>query len=119
MMQSELLQKIECDVANGKPAPEDLTPPETMLYYMLMGVYASYQSGKITKEQGHDLKKRAYSTYNRFKNDYEQYISICREYQQRLRNGYAVSGVTILPEEAKHESKSIQDGISDTSYSTG
>jgi hypothetical protein len=57
MMQSELLQKIEYNAANGKPAPEDLNPPETMLYYMLMGVYSSYQSGKITKEQGHDLKK--------------------------------------------------------------
>lgn len=113
------VHEIELAAAHNQPLPKDLNPLETMLYYMLLGVYASYQSGKITKEQGHDLKKRAYSTYNRFKNDYEQYISICREYQQRLRNGYAVSGVTILPEEAKHESKSIQDGISDTSYSTG
>lgn len=96
-MQSELLQKIERDAANGKPAPKDLKPPETMLYYMLMGVYATYQAGKLNKEQGKELKKRAYGEYDRFKKDYEQYINICREYQRRLINGYVVGGVTILP----------------------
>ena len=96
MMQSELLQKIECDAANGKPAPEDLNPPETMLYYMLMGVYASYQAGKITKEQGHEHKISVYNTYQKLKAEYEQYTEICKEYQRRLLEGYSVSDVTVM-----------------------
>ena len=34
-MQLEQLEKL---AANGKPIPDDLPPPETMLYYMLLGV---------------------------------------------------------------------------------
>ena len=58
-MQSELLQKIEHDAATGAPAPKDLNPPETMLYYMLFGIYSSYQAGRIDKEKGHELKTAA------------------------------------------------------------
>lgn len=95
-MQSELLQKIEHDAARGKPCPKDLELPETMLYYMLMGVYATYQAGKITKEQGHDYKVSVYNTYKKLKAEYDQYIEVCKIMQDRIREGYSVGGITIL-----------------------
>lgn len=99
MMQSELLQTIEHDAAHGKPCPKDLEPPETMLYYMLMGIYASYQAGKITKEQGHEHKISVYNIYQKLKAEYEQYTEICKEYQRRLLEGYSVGDVTVVGNE--------------------
>ena len=84
-MQSELLQKIEHDAACGKPCPKDLEPPETMLYYMLLGVYAAYHSREISAEQGKEQKRQILNTYKRVKEDYEQYTDICKEYQRCIR----------------------------------
>jgi len=95
-MQSELLQRIERAAAANKPAPADLKPPETMLYYMLMGVYATYQAGRLTKEQGHDYKVSVYNTYKKLKAEYDQYTEVCKLMQDRIREGYSVGGVTIL-----------------------
>ena len=81
-MQLEQLEKL---AANGKPIPGDLPPPETMLYYMLTGLYARYQSGKLTTEQGKEQKRQILNTYRRVKEDYEQYVGICKEYQRRIR----------------------------------
>ncbi|WP_296612163.1 hypothetical protein [Ruminococcus sp.] len=99
-MQSELLKEIERDAAHGKPAPKDLEPPEIMLYYMLMGLYASYQSGKITKEQGHGYKDQIMATYKRLSAEYKQFTEVCTLYQSRIREGYSVGGITVIPKEA-------------------
>lgn len=88
MMQSELLKKIEHDAACGQPVPKDLKPVEAMLYYMLMGLYASYQSGRLTKEQGHNYKNQIYAVYQRYKLEYEQFTEVCKLYQDRIREGY-------------------------------
>lgn len=98
-MQSELLKKIEHDAAHGQPVPEDLRPPEVMLYYMLSGVYASYQAGKISKPDAKQHKQEIYNTYHKLTAEYEQFLEVCREYQNRLRNGYQVSGVNIIEKE--------------------
>ena len=98
-MQSESLQMIEREAAKGNKLPEDLRPPEVMLYYMLSGLYARYQSGKLTKEQGHQKKIEVYGIYKKFAAEYEQFLEVCREYQERLRNGYQVSGVNIIEKE--------------------
>ena len=102
-MQSELLQKIEHDAATGAPAPKDLNPPETMLYYMLFGIYSSYQAGRIDKEKGHELKTAAFNTYHRFLAEYNQFTEIAKEYQKRLREGYSIEGITIIPKEDNNE----------------
>ena len=98
-MQSELLQRIERAAAASKPAPKDLRPPEAMLYYMLLGVYAAYQAGRLTKEQGHDKKVQVYAVYNRMATEYRQFTELCAEYQKRIRDGYSVSDMTIIPKE--------------------
>ena len=102
-MQSELLQKIEHDAARGNPCPKNLEPPEAMLYYMLVGVYASYQAGKITKEEGHEKKAEVYAVYNRMLTEYNQFREVCASMQQKIREGYTVSGVTIVPKEDNNE----------------
>lgn len=89
-MQSELLQKIERNAAQGNPVSKDLNPPEVMLHYMLMGLYASYHAGKLTKEEGHEYKLQIYTTYNKLLAEYNQFITICKEYQKRLREGYSM-----------------------------
>jgi hypothetical protein len=88
-MQSELLQKIEHDAARGKPCPKDLKPPETMLYYMLAGLYARYQSGKLTTEQGKQHKQQIMGAYKRYRDEYLQFTTICKQYQAQIRAGYA------------------------------
>lgn len=102
-MQSELLQRIERAAAANKPAPPDLRPPEAMLYYMLLGVYSAYQAGKLTKEQGHEKKTEVYAVYNRLSLEYTQFTELCAEYQKRIRDGYNVGGVEIIPEEEKND----------------
>lgn len=89
-MQSELLQRIERAAAANKPAPKDLRPPEEMLYYMLVGVYAAYQVGRFTKEQGHDKKTEVYTEYNRMAAEYKQFTEICAENQKRIRDSYSI-----------------------------
>lgn len=98
-MQSELLQRIERAAAANKPAPKDLRPPEAMLYYMLLGVYAAYQAGRLTKEQGHQKKTEVYTVYNRMATEYKQFTELCAEYQKRIREGYDVDNKTIIPKE--------------------
>lgn len=81
-MQLEQLEKL---ASNGEPIPDDLPPPETMLYYMLLGVYAAYHAREITAAQGKERKRQILNTYQRVKEDYEQYTGICKEYQRRIR----------------------------------
>ena len=85
MMQSGRVHEIESAAAAGKEIPEDLSPPDTMLYYMLLGVYAAYHSREISAEQGKEQKRQILNTYKRVKEDYEQYTGICKEYQRRIR----------------------------------
>lgn len=79
---------IEKLAAEGKPIPKDLPPAETMLYYMLTGLYARYQAKKLSKEEARQHKQQILSVYKRFKDDYEQFTSICKEYQKRIRLAY-------------------------------
>lgn len=80
--------EIEKLAAEGKPIPKDLPPAETMLYYMLSGLYARYQTKKLSKEDARQHKQQILSVYKRFKDDYEQFTSICKEYQERIRLAY-------------------------------
>ena len=98
-MQSELLQRIERAAAANKPAPKDLRPPEAMLYYMLLGIYAAYQAGRLTKEQGHDKKNEAYAVYKRMLAEYEQFRAVAASMQQKIREGYNIGGVEVIPKE--------------------
>jgi hypothetical protein len=97
----ELLQRIERAAAANKPAPPDLRPPEAMLYYMLFGVYSAYQAGKLTKDQGHQKKTEVYAIYNRLLTEYKQFTELAALYQQRIRDGYSVGGIEVIPKEDK------------------
>lgn len=95
-MQSEQLKELEKLAAKGETLPENLKPPETMLYYMLSGLYARYHTGRLSREAAQAQKQKILSVYKRFREDYEQFTAVCREYQSRLRNGYQVSGVKVV-----------------------
>jgi len=70
-----------------------------MLYYMLMGVYATYQAGRLTKEQGHDKKNEAYAVYKRILAEYEQFTVVAASMQQKIREGYNIGDIEIIPKE--------------------
>ena len=89
-MQSELLRQIETAAAKNEPCPKDLLPAETMLYYMLQGLYSAYQAGRFTKEQGHEMKNHIYSTYKRMAEEYRQFTEICAKYQEEIRNNHGI-----------------------------
>lgn len=88
-MQSELLQKIEHDAAHGEPCPKDLKPPETMLFYMLSGLYAQYHSKRISREEAQKRKSYAMIMYKRYQDDYKQFCDICKRYQELIKEGYS------------------------------
>lgn len=96
---TDLLKRIERAAAAGKPVPKDLKPPEAMLYYMLLGVYAAYQAGRLTKEQGHNKKNEAYAVYKRMLAEYEQFREVAASMQRKIRDGYSIGGKTIIPKE--------------------
>ena len=93
------INEIEVLAAKGEALPKDLKPPEIMLYYMLAGLYARYQTGKLARPEAVSHKQSILSIYERLKNEYEQYISICKEYQERLRSGYYIGGKMIIKAE--------------------
>ena len=84
-MQSELLQRIERAAATGQPVPKELRPPEAMLYHMLQGVYAAYQAGRLSKDQGHKKKIEVYTVYKRMATEYKQFTELAALYQKRIR----------------------------------
>lgn len=88
-MQSELLQRIERAAAANKPAPKDLRPPETMLFYMLSGIYAQYHSKRISREEAQKRKSYAMIMYKRYQDDYKQFCDICKRYQELIKEGYS------------------------------
>ena len=87
--------------ANRNPLPDGQQPPEVMLFYMLTGLYSAFYNGTITKEAAAMEKRKILGVCERFRKEYEQFLSICREYQQRLKEGYSVGGVTLLEKEER------------------
>lgn len=82
------LIEIEKAAINGDPIPKDLKVYDTMLYYMLSGLYAKYKARQLTKEEAKEHKQAIMSVYKRVKDDYEQFTAICKEYQRRLKDVY-------------------------------
>ena len=84
-MPSELLKDIERAAYTGKNPPEDLEPPEMMLYYMLLGLYSNYKLKHFSIQEGEAHKQRIYNIYNRYLSEYKQFTEICKEYQRQIR----------------------------------
>lgn len=95
-MQSELLQQIEQAAIKNLPPPKNMKAAEVMLYHALCGLYAQYHTGQITKEQGHKQKITIFNAYEEMLKERERYIESAKEFQRKIREGYTVSGVTIL-----------------------
>lgn len=76
---------IEKAALKGEPIPKDLPAHDIMLYYMLSGLYARYQTRQLSKADAKKHKQMILNTYQRVKAEYEQFTEICKEYQQQLK----------------------------------
>ena len=81
-------EQIEILAMNNKPMPDNLSPPQVMLFQTMAALYARYRTGIISREQGRKNKSAILCAYQRMNNEYEQFLAICREYQKRIVNGY-------------------------------
>ena len=80
--------EIEKAASKGEPIPQDLKPYDTMLYYMLTGLYARYQARQLSKAEAQKHKQTILNTYQRVKAEYEQFTEICKMYQEEIHSKY-------------------------------
>lgn len=81
-------ETIERAAMHGEKIPPDLTPPQVMLYHTLAALYARYRTKTISKEEAKDLKRQILNIYRKMDDEYNQFISICKEYQKQIVNNY-------------------------------
>ena len=80
--------EIERLAAKDQPMPDNLTPPQVMLYQTFAALYTRYKLRTIDNDEAKSLKLSILSAYKRMNDDYNQFLTICKEYQQRIREGY-------------------------------
>lgn len=78
---------IEKAALKGEPIPKDLPAHDIMLYYMLSGLYARYQTRQLSKADAKKHKQMILNTYQRVKAEYEQFTEICKMYQAKIKQG--------------------------------
>ena len=88
--------EIEQLAMRGDDIPDNLSPPQIMLYHTLAALYARYRTKAISKSEAHKLKLQIVNAYQRMNSEYDQYIAICKKYQDRIKEGYIVNGKKIL-----------------------
>lgn len=94
-------EQIEQCAANARPIPNDLTPPEAMLYHMLLPLYEVYRRGVIDKNEGKARKQRIYNVYEQFRSQYKAYVDICAQCQKQIREGYKIGNVVVIRPESE------------------
>lgn len=90
------LEDIEVMAAKGENPPKKLTPPQVMLYHTLAALYAKYQLGKLTKEEAQKHKRQIMIAYEKYNDEYNRYIQLCKQLQDVIRNGYNIGGVEVV-----------------------
>ena len=91
------LEELERMAARGEEPPKKLTPPKIMLYHTLSALYAKYQLGKLTKEEAQAHKRQIITAYEKYNEEYERYIALCKQLQDIIRNGYNIGGTEVIP----------------------
>lgn len=91
------LEELERMAARDEQPPKKLTPPKIMLFHTLSALYAKYKLGKLTKEEAQEHKRHILTAYEKYNEEYERYIALCKQLQDIIRNGYKVSGVEVIP----------------------
>lgn len=80
--------EIERLAAKDQPMPDDLTPPQVMLYHTFAALYARYRLRTIDNDEAKSLKRAILTAYQRMDDEYNQFLTICKEYQQRIKQNY-------------------------------
>jgi hypothetical protein len=88
--------EIERLAAKDQPMPDNLTPPQVMLFQTFAALYTRYRLRTIDNDEAKQLKREILTAYKRMDDEYNQFLTICKVYQQRIREGYQISGVKIL-----------------------
>ena len=88
--------EIERLAAKDQPMPDGLAPPQVMLFQTFAALYIRYRLRAIDSNEAKESKRKILSAYQRMNDEYNQYIAICKEYQDRIKKGYTVNGKTIL-----------------------
>ena len=83
--------EIERLAAKDQPMPDNLTPPQVMLYQTFAALYIRYRLRAIDNNEAKENKRKILSAYRRMDDEYNQFLTICKEYQQRVREGYQIN----------------------------
>lgn len=80
--------EIERLAAKDQPMPDGLTPPQVMLYQTFAALYARYRLRTIDNDEAKSLQRAILTAYQRMDDEYNQFLTICKEYQQRIKQNY-------------------------------
>lgn len=80
--------EIERLAAKDQPMPDGLTPPQVMLYQTFSALYTRYRLRTIDNEEAKHFKREILTAYQRMNDEYNQFLTICKEYQQRIKQNY-------------------------------
>lgn len=80
--------EIERLAAKGQPMPDNLTPPQVMLYHTFAALYTRYKLRTIDNNEAKRFKREILTAYQRMNDEYNQFLTICKEYQQRIKQNY-------------------------------
>ena len=65
--------EYERSAMNGDPLPKNLCFMDQLMFLALRNLYASYRSGKVDRESGHDEKIRLIYRYQEANKDFESF----------------------------------------------
>lgn len=80
--------EIERLAAKDQPMPDYLTPPQVMLYHTFAALYTRYKLRTIDSNEAKRFKREILTAYKRMDDEYNQFLTICKEYQQRIKQNY-------------------------------
>ncbi len=83
-----LPEQIERAAYQNDEQPDNLTPPEVMLFQALACLYGRYRLRLIDKATAAKEKKKIYSAYKRMSEEYRQFIEINKFLQEKIRREY-------------------------------
>lgn len=80
--------EIERLAAKDQPMPDSLAPPQVMLFQTFSALYTRYKLRTIDNDEAKQLKRAILTAYQRMDDEYNQFLTICKEYQQRIKQNY-------------------------------
>lgn len=77
--------EIERLARDGRPLPQYTTLPDACYYETIRALWDAVRSGRITKEEAHDRKRRMLRQYAEYRAGYDNACSMYRRQQEQIR----------------------------------